>query len=188
MTIEEKIVRLKNIHLIITNLTMTYDMGLEFTILTGKGADVNFSNYGNWPVWKIEITDYLRELRKRIPCNSEISIKELERVELFNYILSSDDSSIEKQIDKKEKIVEEFSKLNLDNDHLHTFVALEDWNNEIVFFDSLSDQEHFILSKFGDSVNPYDKMDEEGVEFFYNVAENDNWKDSIPFCTFSDDE
>lgn len=78
-------------------------MGLEFTILTGKGADVNFGNYGNWPVWKIEITDYLRELRKRIPCNSEISIKELERVELFNHILSSDDSSIEKQIDKKEK-------------------------------------------------------------------------------------
>lgn len=188
MTIAEKINRLKNIRLIVTNLTMTYDMGLEFTILTTKGAVVNLGNYGYWPAWKLEVSDYLRELHGRISDNQEITIKELEKVELFNHILSSYDSSSEEQIEKTGVIVEKLSNLDLDNGYFYAFVALEKWNNEIEFFDSKSDLEDYIISKFADSVNPYEEMDEESVEFFYNVAEDENWKDSIPFCTFSDNE
>lgn len=105
MTISEKINRLKQIRLIITNLTMTYDMGMEFTILTPRGADVNIGNYGDWPAWMLEVTDYLRELHKRISNNSEITIKDLEKVEIFNHILSSYDPSSEDQSDKVEVII-----------------------------------------------------------------------------------
>lgn len=188
MTISEKINRLKHIRLIITGLTMTYDMGIEFTILTHRGADVNFGNYGDWPAWMLEVTDYLRELHERISENSEISIKDLEKVELFNHILSSYDPSSEDQSDKVEVIIKKLSNLNLDNRHFYAFVALEYWHNEIEFFDSKSDLEDFIISKFADFVYPYEDMDEESVDFYYNAAENENWKDSIPFCTFSDDE
>lgn len=46
MTREEKIEKLNTISVIVTDLTVTFDMGLEFTTMTSKGVTTQMGNIG----------------------------------------------------------------------------------------------------------------------------------------------
>ena len=49
MTREEKIEKLNTVSVIVTDLTVTFDMGLEFTTMTAKGVTTQMGNIGQWP-------------------------------------------------------------------------------------------------------------------------------------------
>ncbi len=52
MTREEKITRLNTIHVVVTDIVATYDMGLEFTTMTAKGITTQMGNIGQWPCFQ----------------------------------------------------------------------------------------------------------------------------------------
>lgn len=66
MTREERIAKLSTIKVIIANPTVTYDMGMQYDILTSKGAYTDIGNVGQWPYMKFKITNSLREIQQSI--------------------------------------------------------------------------------------------------------------------------
>ena len=76
-TRQEKINKLKSLKLCITGLTATYDMGLEFSILTNEGAGQCLGEVGSWPINCISIDDNLKSLQDSILKNEDYPHSEL---------------------------------------------------------------------------------------------------------------
>ena len=49
MTREEKKAKLNSIHIVVTDIIATCDMGLEFTTMTAKGVTTQMGNVFQWP-------------------------------------------------------------------------------------------------------------------------------------------
>lgn len=188
MTREEKIKKLNSLKLIVTNLTATYDMGLEFTILTGEGGDVNFGNIGNWPVARYRVTPALRSLHAKIKSGEQLQLKDLNRLAAFRGLFTYYPSpwSPAQKLDEdttKEYIAmihKEMSEMNLDGKFLYVFSSVEDWNRQLALFDDYSKLEDFIISEWGESVQSYESMDDDQLDYYFDCAEEEGWSNTMP--------
>ncbi len=188
MTRKEKIEKLRQIKLIITNLTATYDMGLEYTIITSKGGDVNLGNIVNWPITEVLVTDEVRSFHKRILEGEKIFLSDIKNVVFFNSILSYhstpwseagyiSDEDIEESVSS---ICYKMKTLDLSEKHIYAFVTLESWNKQIEFFDTYSELESFVIEELGSSIQDYESMSEEEIDYYYNSAEDEGWQNTMP--------
>ena len=73
MTREEKIEKLNTISVIVTDLTVTFDMGLEFTTMTSKGVTTQMGNIGQWPCFVFNMTKQIRNLLDKLHTGEEVS-------------------------------------------------------------------------------------------------------------------
>lgn len=195
MTREEKIDKLKTIKLCITNLTATYDMGLEFTILTSIGGEVNIGNIGNWPIGIINVTPELISLKRKISQGEKISIKDLENVDQLSYLITynSTPSDTRRRVDEDliSNVINELtsllSKVELHNKKIYVYSTLESWDCELKLFESYEQLEDFILKQWGGDVVFYEDMDDKQLDYYYKAAEEEDFKNIMP-CFSSDDE
>ncbi len=63
---KEQLEKLHLINLCVANLTVTCDMGLEFTTMTSQGVSTQMGNIGQWPCFKVHIDDGVSDIIKRL--------------------------------------------------------------------------------------------------------------------------
>lgn len=68
---------------IVCGLTLTYDMGFEFTVLTSEGSYTDLGNFACWPCSEHKVTDALRDIQKRLQVGDNISDEDLLENEFF---------------------------------------------------------------------------------------------------------
>lgn len=196
MTRDEQIKKLGSIKLIITNLTATYDMGLEFSILTNLGGDVNLGNISNWPISKIKVTEEMQAVHAKLLNGNKVTFQEVFCIKEFSSILSyhstpwSEEHSASEQekYEAFENICEALKSLTLNNEYIYSFTTLEDWDRQIRFFDTYDSLEDFLIEEWGDAVQPYDEMTSEQLQYYFNCARDENWENTMPIFSSEEEE
>ena len=78
MTREEKIAKLSQIRVLVTNPVMTYDMGVQFDVITDKGALTDVGNIGQWPFLRSGVSEKLRTIQQKLIHNEVVSDEEFD--------------------------------------------------------------------------------------------------------------
>lgn len=190
MTREEKIAKLSTIHIIVANPTVTYDMGMQYDVLTGKGVYQEMGNVGQWPYMHFPIAEGLRQLQESLKTNHTISDEDVLKNDVCkelcvyhdmwngSYPLEGEPLKNTISLIKKELI-----KLNLSGNDLFVYAAVESWSQEIRMFVSYDDFCDSILADWEDSVYSYDEMGDDEIDNWYSVAEQNDWA-GIPYSDF----
>ena len=71
MTREEKISRLSQIRVLVTNPVLIYDMGVQFDTITDKGALTDIWNIVQWSFLRFSVFDNFRVIHKEIVSDEE---------------------------------------------------------------------------------------------------------------------
>ena len=184
-TRQEKINKLKSLKLCITGLTATYDMGLEFSILTNEGAGQCLGEVGSWPINCISIDDNLKSLQDSILKNEDYPHSELlchEWVKnLFTY--SSTPWSEEFLVEDDEllgQFIQEFKGLKLKDACFYAFARLENWHREIKLFDTYSELEDYLIFIWKENTSDYESMDDDSLDYYFGLAEDEEWANIVP--------
>lgn len=192
MTREEKIAELSAIHIIVANPVVTYDMGMQFDVLTGVGAWTDLGNVGQWPYMHFPISDGLRNLQKRL-LREVVSDEDMMQDDICkelcmyhdmwsgSYQLESEALSEALAVIRKE-----LAAINLDGKDLYVYADLEDGNRDIRLFASYEELCNSVLTDWEDSVRPYAEMSDEEIDHWYDVAEVNDWA-GILYSDFTED-
>ncbi len=189
MTREEKITRLNTIHVVVTDIVATYDMGLEFTTMTAKGITTQMGNIGQWPCFVFNngeeqirhIVEALQRGKKVSDdeiMNSQLGIALTTYHDLYNgEIRISDDELISRIL---RQIREKLKGIHGLGDRLYAYATLESWNLRIEFFATEEELADFFVEKWGTAEETYEYMSDEELDDCYNYAEEENFY-SLPY-------
>lgn len=193
---KEMLQKLGNIKALTTNITVTYDMGIQFNVMTSKGVCTNFGNVGNWPCYKVPITPELKLLKDCLEKGEDVSAEDILKVDVCKSLLSYTDmfqgQSWIVEGDKLDHCVENLNNailaLNTDRDFFFAYVDLEDWgNNDIVFFNEYEGLRDYFCEVFGCDDELYEDMDDEKLERVYEEAGENGWN-GVFFKDFVDND
>lgn len=183
MTREEMLKRLHSIKAISTQFVATYDMGLQFDVLTGEGATTDIGNVGSWPYAKMNVTDNLKAIKERIVNGEEVTAEDILRDEKLKKLLTYSSMYFGQSWVVEGNLLEncvanlkkELVKLNPENDYCYFYIDLEEWSRgEVILFNCYEDMcEHF-AEYFGSDVTLYDEMNDEELETAYEETEGCN--------------
>lgn len=181
MTREEKIAKLSQIRVLVTNPVMTYDMGVQFDVITDKGALTDVGNIGQWPFLRSGVSEKLRTIQQKLIHNEVVSDEEFDDDDICREICTyheflEDDWALsgEQKQEAMSQIKAGLQTVDLQGNDLFVFASLEEWNTEIRLFTSVEDLYGFIILKYN-WVTPYSEMDDEEIDYWYDVATENNW-------------
>ena len=80
--------KLHSIKAISTNIVATYDMGLQFDVMTGEGVTTNIGNVGSWPYLKIPITEGIKAIKERVVNGEDMVSNDILKEEIFKELLT----------------------------------------------------------------------------------------------------
>ena len=190
MTTEEKIAKLSTISILVANPVYSEDLGMQYDIMTGIGSYTEMGSVGQWPFMRFKVSDDLRALQKALLSGSILTdetllkndtIKEICTYHSFiygNYLIENEPLSNCLNI-----IREGLKKVDLSIDDLFAFVSLEEWDIDIRFYASYDQLTLAVKEVWGDSVEPYGEMDEDDIDYWYDVAEKNGWY-GVPYASF----
>lgn len=182
MTTEDRINKLATIKVIIANPTVTYDMGMQFDVLTAKGALTTMGNVGQWPYMKFKISQDLKILQNKVANGTSISEEEVLENDTCRELCTYHDmlngcfllhgDMLSKCI---RHICESISVLELSGEDLYVYAEIEGWNLDIRFYTSYEDMCKDALSDWEEFVRPYSEMTNEEIESWYEIAKANDW-------------
>lgn len=184
MTREEMLTKLKNIKPTACSLVMTYDMGMQFEIMTSEGARTEIGNYSDWPYWKFKrlSSEELDILKTKIE-NKTLSVEDFSEP-LLTLVKSIIDGV--KDIDLSETFKELLKyPLSETEKDFYVFCDIENWNFEILFFGKLEEMEKDFVERFA-VFNSWEEMDNEELEEYCNLLDEES--EGIPFYNSKDEE
>lgn len=194
MTREERLAKLSTIRIIVANPVSTYDMGMQFDILTGEGAYTDLGNTGQWPYMQFKITDEIRQLRQSLLKGEYLSEDDLLRTYMCKELCIYHDlyfgfSKLEDTIRSKvlEQIKDGLKSVSLDGDMLYVYAVVQDWNQEIRIYDSYDAFCDSVIEDWAGYISPYTDMTDEEIKHWYDVAEENDWE-GIPCAEYSEDK
>lgn len=193
MTREEKIAKLNTIRVVVTDIIVTYDMGLQFTTMTAKGVTTQMGNIGQWPCFVFNLKDeQLRQVVDALRTGKEVGDDEILSSllgmslttyrDLYNGEFRISDEGL------KSEILRQIRK-NLNGiqglvDRLYVYATLESWNLQIEFFATEEALADFFIESWGTAEESYEHMPDEELDEYYNCAEEENFY-SLPYSEFS---
>ena len=191
---KEQLEKLHLINLCVANLTVTCDMGLEFTTMTSQGVSTQMGNIGQWPCFKVHIDDGVSDIIKRLGNGDNVGNEEILSTSFgkamttySNYIeneYSFDESKANEIVDiLKEKL----SRLKCSGRDFYVYASTEDWNMILEVFATESELESYFVSIWGTIDEAYDTMDDDEISEWYDIAEENGWN-NLPFHTIGDIE
>lgn len=187
MTTKEKIEKLQTIKLCVVNLTLTYDMGLQFDVMTKYGVTTNIGNVVQWPCFKIKVDKKTRALLVDLQSGKEVSDEQMMTVDFCqNFTSYTDYIHDEERFDNDKVgeilniIREKLSHLNFKDDVLYAFVQPEDWNMVFEFFATESELKDFFIERFAIDEYQYSEMNKDEIKEYYNCAKENDWCE-IPY-------
>lgn len=179
---KEKLEKLHAIKLCVANLTVTYDMGLEFTTMTSQGVSTQMGNIGQWPCFKVHIDEELDGIMKRLKNGDEVENEEFLSTSFgkamttySNYIENEYSFDDEKSNEIADILKEKLSQLKYIGDRFYIYASTEDWNMTFEVFATESELEDYFLSVWGTNDETYDAMGDDEISEWYDVAEDNGW-------------
>ena len=184
MTREQLLTKLKQIDICVTRVTLTNDMGFQIDMLTGDGACQNLGNIGNFPAYKIKLTDDTRILQNLIKeKSSSIYDGEILKNTIIKQLCTYknpytgeswiiDDKDISSCINQ---IKSQIINLNPDLDYWYAFADLTAPPCTIILFNSYKDLCSHCKSEWDNGIWNYDDMNDEELTQYYQDAESSNW-------------
>lgn len=177
---------------LVTNLTVTYDMGMQFDVFTSIGVCSNLGNVGNWPCYKMPITPDLINLKKTLDEGKDVSVETILEVKVCKDLLTYTnvytneswvvcDDVLDSGVDDLKTAI---LGLNTDNDAFYAYVNIEGWSDhEIKFFSEIEEMVVYCVQVFATGEYLYEEMDDDELQEAYNTAEENNWF-GVPFFDF----
>lgn len=194
MTREEKITKLKSIKQCIIKIVATYDIGLEVDFMNAIGAQQSIGNLGQWPCMKLNVSDELRALQQRLNAGEVLTDEELlaekscaELCKYHSFYLGDSELKGEVLDTCLQQIRTNLPTIDLAGQYFYAYAMVENWNTQIELFPTFEQLCDYFLSKWGADVDDYDSMDDESLDWWWDVAEETKWDDGIFLITFSDD-
>lgn len=189
MNRDEIILKLKSLRFLITNLTLTYDMGMQFTILTSDGASENIGNYSDWPVSKYQISDKIRHLISKIGKGEKVGIKDICSsglcLDLVTSIRNDEDLAPHEKGSKIRSItfaiIKFLKEISLNVDSFYSYITIDKWNTQIKFFCDYESLENFMCKELGADICLYEDMTDDELQYYYDCAAAENWQNLMPY-------
>ena len=195
MTRDDYLKKLSSIeNAIVCGLTLTYDMGFEFTVLTSEGAYTDLGNFACWPCSEHKVTDELRDIQKRLLAGNNISNEELLKNEFFEDVCTYYNPIEGTWLVEGDKLKNtlnalraELARLKFKGDTFYSLVRLEDWSDDAFLFASKDELRRLFFNYYEDSIYPYADMEDSEVERAYNLANEAGW-DAVPVFSSSKED
>lgn len=189
MNRNEIILKLKSLRFLITDLTLTYDMGMQFTILTSDGASENIGNYSDWPVSKYKVSDKIRHLLSKIGKREKVGIKDICDAGICLDLISEIRNDIDLEPYKKGSKIKSISfaiinglkEISLDADSFYTYIINDNWDTQIKIFCDYESIEDFMCKELGGDICLYEDMTDDELQYYYNCAADENWQNLMPY-------
>ena len=163
MTREEKIAKLSQIRVLVTNPVLTYDMGVQFDVITDKGA---LTDIEQWPFPRFDVSEKLRTIQRKLIHNEVVSDEEFDDDDICREICTyheflEDDWTLsgEQKQEAMSQLKTGLQAVDLQGNDLFVFASLEEWNTAIRLFASVEDLYDFIIFKYH-LVTPYSEMND----------------------------
>lgn len=189
MTREEKIAKLNSIHIVVTDIIATCDMGLEFTTMTAKGATTQMGNVFQWPCFVFNNEEkQMQQVVEALRTGKDITNDEILKSLLGETLTTvCDPYNGESQI-SDEDLVSEILQMIRENlkgiqelgSRFYVYASLESWNLQIEFFTTEENLANFFAEVFGTAEVSYESMSDEELDYYYELAEEENFY-SLPF-------
>lgn len=193
MTREEKIQKLKSIKQCIIQIVSTYDMGLQVDFLNSKGAQESMGNIGQWPCMKLRVTKELRSIQEQLASGHHIKQEELLAnktcAELCKYhSLYFGEWELEGNVLNNciQSICKQLPSVDLSGEYFYAYAEVEEWSNKMILFSTYEQMCDFVLEEWGAGVEDYDSMTDSSLDWFWDIAEGQNWEEGISFISFED--
>ena len=186
MTMErtEMLKKLGEIKALTANMVISFDMGIQFDVMTAKGVCTNYGNVGNWPCYKMPITTEFKLLKERLENGGNVSAEDILKVDVCKILLSYTDMLegqswlVEGDILNTciENLKNAIITLDTNKNFFFAYVDLEDWgDNDIVFFNEYNELNRYFGEIFGSDYDLYEDMNDEDLERAYDEAEDNGW-------------
>lgn len=194
MTREEKIAKLSTIVLCVVNLEYTYDMGLDFDIITSEGVSNNFGNIGQWPCKKIKISDGFRRLIKDFKSGKNVTDEQMLEIDVCRYLCTYEDMVHGTRLLEEGMLTNalniiriQLSNINELEEYLYAYASLEEWDLDICLFSSYDELFGFMTDLWGNAEIKFEDMDDDRLNRYYDIAEENEWN-CLPLQTYSLEE
>lgn len=189
MTREEKKAKLSSIHIVVTDIIATCDMGLEFTTMTAKGVTTQMGNVFQWPCFVFNNEEkQMQQVVEALRTGKDITNDEILKSLLGETLTTvCDPYNGEFQI-SDDDLVSEILQMTRDNlkgiqelgSRFYVYASLESWNLQIEFFTTEENLANFFAEVFGTAEVSYESMSDEELDYYYELAEEENFY-SLPF-------
>lgn len=188
MTREEKEAKLNSIHIVVTDIIATCDMGLEFTTMTAKGVTTQMGNVFQWPCFVFNNEEkQMQQVVEALRTGKDITNDEILKSLLGETLTTvCDPYNGEFQI-SDDDLVSEILQMIRDNlkgiqelgSRFYVYASIESWNLQIEFFTTEENLANFFAEVFGTAEVSYESMSDEELDY-YELAEEENFY-SLPF-------
>lgn len=189
MTREEKEAKLNSIHIVVTDIIATCDMGLEFTTMTAKGVTTQMGNVFQWPCFVFNNEEkQMQQVVEALRTGKDITNDEILKSLLGETLTTvSDPYNGEFQI-SDDDLVSEILQMIRDNlkgiqelgSRFYVYASIESWNLQIEFFTTEENLANFFAEVFGTAEVSYESMSDEELDYYYELAEEENFY-ALPF-------
>lgn len=192
MTTKEKLKKLQSIKVCVTNMVFTYDMGLQFDVMTKNGVTTHFGCFEQWPCFMIKMDEKTRKLLDDLRLGKDVTNEEMTATDFCRNLTSYHGDQLEG--DKVEKILdairESLRNFQYAGDVFYAFVLPEDYYMIFKFFATKAEIEDYFVENYGSGDYLYTEMDEDEISQYYDCAEEYGWG-GMPYHAIgfgSDDE
>lgn len=184
MTREEKKAKLNSIHIVVTDIIATCDMGLEFTTMTAKGVTTQMGNVFQWPCFVFNNEEkQMQQVVEALRTGKDITNDEILKSLLGETLTTvCDPYNGEFQI-SDDDLVSEILQMIRDNlkgiqelgSRFYVYASLESWNLQIEFFTTEENLANFFAEVFGTAEVSYESMSDEELDYYYELAEEEHF-------------
>ena len=91
LTKKDKINKLKNTLLVAYPTCYTMDIGIEYEVITSKGAGSGCCAFGEWPIYYVKIDEDISKLIENVKKGISITLKDFEDTYLEDLIKGEED-------------------------------------------------------------------------------------------------
>ena len=176
LTKKDKINKLKNTLLVAYPTCYTMDIGIEYEVITSKGAGSGCCAFGEWPIYYVKIDEDISKLIENVKKGISITLKDFEDTYLEDLIKGEEDLKAFISFGKKKTN-------NLD----FIYVLEQQWDvNE--FYETKQEVQEAFIKSFGVLDQEWDEMDTDLIDYYYEQAEDYSWNPAFALLGSSDDD
>ena len=135
--------KLHSIDVIVCRSVVTFDLGIQFDVMTSKGVCTHLGNVGNWPCRELSVTKELIELKEKvIEDSASITIEDVLAVDVCKRLLSYYNMYNEEEwlvegnvLDMcVGNLIKSIREIDCSRDKVYAYVDLEEWGDGTVKF------------------------------------------------------
>lgn len=172
---------LSRINLCVPELIVTYDMGIQFCVITSEGVSDSIGNIGSWPNIKYKVNPEMLSLHEALSRGDEVTDDKMMKVPDIKSICSYSDMTgcydlgEDAQKECLALLRKELLNIQFTNEYYYVYAYIENWEKNIRLFDTIEELTEYFKQVWASDCRPYEEMDDDELECYYNQAKEAGW-------------